>query len=160
MTVDRKVSFNNCNYPYESQREFTLDRVINICLMEATSWWLKAQAIKFNLFETEFDSPSAMEAYHNVLEGSYDGPSIHWQFCLSQNVSRVPFATTAESIGLGPPAVRPGDVVVIIKGANVPYVSRESTQDQWKLIGPTYVEYIMFGESLKGGYVDRDFFLE
>ncbi|POS70226.1 hypothetical protein DHEL01_v211380 [Diaporthe helianthi] len=50
-------------------------------------------------------------------------------------------------VGLGPQVTEPGDVVCILKGANVPLLLRpEAGGIKFKLVGEAYIEGMMFGE--------------
>jgi hypothetical protein len=58
------------------------------------------------------------------------------------------FMTKKGYIGLGPDAMRPGDVVCLIFGGRVPYVLR-NMGSYWEFIGECYVHGIMNGEALE-----------
>ena len=53
-------------------------------------------------------------------------------------------------IGLGPQVTQPGDIVVLLNGANVPHVLRPLENGQHQMVGQVYVQGIMWGEILEG----------
>ncbi|OCK80109.1 HET-domain-containing protein [Lepidopterella palustris CBS 459.81] len=94
---------------------------------------------------------SPLDTFHELLKGQlYD--RVHFN-CLGimegVRKGRRSFKTKRGYIGLGPEAMRPGDLVVIFKGAEVPYVIRE-VQNGFRLIGEAYIHGLMYGEFLKG----------
>ena len=58
------------------------------------------------------------------------------------------FITSRGYIGLGDGRSQAGDIVIIMLGADVPYILREGAIDQYKLIGEAYVHGIMDGQGL------------
>ena len=63
---------------------------------------------------------------------------------------RLFFMTEHGSIGMGPPAMRPGDIVAILFGAKAPFILRPTDIDgEYRLIGQCYVNGIMHGEYIK-----------
>ena len=62
--------------------------------------------------------------------------------------SRAYFSTFRGRLGLGPRNVAAGDFVCVVYGAKVPYILRSSkTGTEWALVG-SYVDGVMYGESL------------
>ena len=59
--------------------------------------------------------------------------------------ARSTFATRYGFVGLGPPNIQNGDSVVILFGADVPFILRQEG-DHYKLVGDCYVHGIMQGE--------------
>ncbi|CAG9946849.1 unnamed protein product [Clonostachys rosea f. rosea IK726] len=57
--------------------------------------------------------------------------------------------TTNDWIGLGTVNTLPGDVVVVIAGADVPFILRPFG-DRYRLVGEAFVEGLMFGELFEG----------
>jgi hypothetical protein len=55
------------------------------------------------------------------------------------------FRTSSGSLGKGLPAVQNGDVVLLIAGVSVSMTAR-SAGKTYKLIGPSYVYGMMYGE--------------
>ena len=58
------------------------------------------------------------------------------------------FRTTNDYLGIGPATLRKGDKVMLVAGADVPYIFR-SRGEKFKFIGSAYVHGIMYGEYLK-----------
>ena len=62
--------------------------------------------------------------------------------------NRALFSTEKGYIGLGPPHCRPGDIVCILFGGEVPFVLRP-VEGRYQLVGDAYVHGIMEGEALR-----------
>lgn len=62
---------------------------------------------------------------------------------------RLFFVTSSGRFGLGPPLTKPGDIVAILYGGEVPFVLRSIGDGIYKFVGQCYVEGIMFGEALR-----------
>ncbi|KAJ2993565.1 hypothetical protein NUW58_g1804 [Xylaria curta] len=69
---------------------------------------------------------------------------------MARCLKRVPFITSTGKLGLGYDNIRAGDVVTIIRGAQVPYVLRLQHDGTYNLISEAYVDGIMDGEALRG----------
>ncbi|RWA03322.1 hypothetical protein EKO27_g11783 [Xylaria grammica] len=67
-----------------------------------------------------------------------------------RSLKRVPFVTTTGRPGLGYDNIRPGDVVAILKGAQVPYILRTLRNGRFKFVSEAYVDGIMDGETVPG----------
>ncbi|KAI1360700.1 HET-domain-containing protein [Xylaria arbuscula] len=67
-----------------------------------------------------------------------------------RSLKRVPFVTTTGRPGLGYDNIRPGDVVAIFKGAQVPYILRKLRNGRFQLVSEAYVDGIMDGETVTG----------
>ncbi|KAH9828454.1 heterokaryon incompatibility protein 6, OR allele-like [Teratosphaeria destructans] len=68
---------------------------------------------------------------------------------------RVLFASSTGFLGLVPHGTREGDVIVIVRGVDVPYVLRPQGE-AYELIGEAYVEGVMQGEALGMGFMGID----
>ncbi|TKA71173.1 hypothetical protein B0A55_08657 [Friedmanniomyces simplex] len=64
-------------------------------------------------------------------------------------VNRRFFVTRSGLPGLGPQVVQSGDVVVVLRDADVPYTLRPLESGQYQLVGAAYVEGIMDGEAVE-----------
>ncbi|KAK4148675.1 hypothetical protein C8A00DRAFT_19531 [Chaetomidium leptoderma] len=66
--------------------------------------------------------------------------------------ARCAFVTAGGWLGFGPPGMRAGDVVVVLIGADVPFVVRplenkkEDEEEDYVMVGEAYVDGLMFGE--------------
>jgi hypothetical protein len=56
------------------------------------------------------------------------------------------FSCNSQYLGLGPKHMREGDSLVLIVGAEVPYILRDKKNGSFRLIGEAYVHGIMYGE--------------
>jgi hypothetical protein len=59
--------------------------------------------------------------------------------CLLEAIGRCPFITSTEMLGIGPEAMTPGDVVVVLHGGQVPFVLRPVENGLWRLIDECYL---------------------
>ncbi|KAK5651417.1 hypothetical protein OQA88_12505 [Cercophora sp. LCS_1] len=69
------------------------------------------------------------------------------------------FATTSRGYaGLVPPETRPGDVVTIVHGAAVPFITRKVPEEEGvsRLVGECYIHGIMHGEGLSFDGVEEE----
>ena len=74
-----------------------------------------------------------------------------WNAAYSHSLQRIFFATEHGLPGNGPPAVQPGDIVVILFGGQSPFALRPANVNgEYYFIGECYVDGIMHGE-----YVER-----
>lgn len=95
----------------------------------------------FNLFKAAF------EAKH---DGLLEGPIItSYAACMGDMFKRRPFVSEQGYVGLAPSHVEPGDVIVIIYGAIVPFIVRNWINGQSQFVGEAYVHGIMDGEYIE-----------
>ncbi|KAI4942782.1 hypothetical protein J4E91_009701 [Alternaria rosae] len=73
--------------------------------------------------------PSAIKFFHQYL---------------NDEVDRILFITSKGMLGLGPAITLPGDVVVVLHGAPVPFVLRPN-EDLWEFVGESYLYVINEG---------------
>jgi hypothetical protein len=59
----------------------------------------------------------------------------------------------------GPEGLCVGDIVCVLLGGDVPFISRPKPQGHYTLIGECYVSGIMRGEALDMGLEEREFSL-
>lgn len=85
---------------------------------------------------------------------SYHSP-LFLEMCLFQG--RMAIVTSERSfiitdhgfLGMAPDDSKPGDVVCVFQGGEVPFVLRPKENDQWELIGECYLHGIMEGKAVK-----------
>jgi hypothetical protein len=65
---------------------------------------------------------------------------------MSRLQKKRPFMTTFGYVGLGPVFAKPGDRVVVLQGAVIPFVVRPAEQGRYQLLGEAYSDGIMDGE--------------
>jgi hypothetical protein len=63
---------------------------------------------------------------------------------------RKPFVTAKGRLGLGPDHIKPGDVIAVLIGSQVPFVLRKGVDKKYKIVGEAYVDGIMDGEAVAG----------
>ncbi|KAF2727913.1 hypothetical protein EJ04DRAFT_391659, partial [Polyplosphaeria fusca] len=63
-------------------------------------------------------------------------------------LGRLPFVTKRGHLVLGYDYVRRGDVVALVRGAQMPYVFRRQSEGRYRVIGEAYVDGIMDGEAM------------
>jgi hypothetical protein len=83
--------------------------------------------------------------------------ALPWPGLLIQSDRRRPFVTTTGRLGLGPDSLEKGDKIVVLLGAELPFVLRETNPGQHMLVGAAYVDGIMDGETLAMKKPLRDF---
>jgi hypothetical protein len=77
---------------------------------------------------------------------------------MGHQFDRAIFVTENGSIGRGPPAIRPRDIVVILFGGRTPFILRPTDVDgEYQFIGDCYVDGIMHGEYIEGLKADGKF---
>lgn len=59
--------------------------------------------------------------------------------CLKDRTGRTLFITSTGMLGLGPKVALPGDIVVVLHGASVPFVLRPADNGFWRLVGECYL---------------------
>lgn len=109
--------------------------------------------------------------YANTVEGVADGPtqlsltlSEHlgkltaYMSGVATNNGRRPFLTPRGWVGLGPPAIEPGDQIVIFFGCRTPVVLRPSNDGKYLLLGDAYVHGVD-GEYMQAVREERAFHL-
>ena len=57
-----------------------------------------------------------------------------------------PFLSELGYLGMGPPFLRSGDIIVVFMGASVPYIIRPTSGQSFQLVGECYCDGIMDGE--------------
>jgi hypothetical protein len=76
-------------------------------------------------------------------------------------VGRTLFSTKQGRVGNGPVKMKEGDLVVVVNGAELPFVLRrlegEGQEERYELIGMAYMDDIMDGEVLSGGLESSTF---
>jgi hypothetical protein len=63
---------------------------------------------------------------------------------------RKAFITRKGHLGRGPVDLKPGDVITLIGGADMPFVLRRDPNGMSRLIGEAYVDGMMDGEMISG----------
>ena len=60
------------------------------------------------------------------------------------------FVTTEGSVGIGPPAARPGDIVCVLLGCYSTILLRQTNDNNYQVVGQSYVSGVHAGEALLG----------
>jgi hypothetical protein len=92
-------------------------------------------------FVRDNHSPTLVRYWQLGKELSSFEPSADRFFrkCLLDINGRTLFITNTEMLGLGPTFMLPGDVVVVLHGADVPFVLRPADNGLWRLMGTCYL---------------------
>ncbi|KAL2068471.1 hypothetical protein VTL71DRAFT_16569 [Oculimacula yallundae] len=117
---------------------------------------------------------SAQRAYKSWTDRySRKGPAEFWDtlkndaelkgFAIDSSIvtaGKYAFVTEKGFVGMGPRHMLAGDIVIIIAGADVPFVLRMDEHGQYRLIGEAYVQGVMDGEAVVLGLpvVDIDLY--
>ena len=81
--------------------------------------------------------------YEQMMENTHT--RAHFTLLDAINIGRRTFVSAKGYIGLGPTETLPGDRIVIVCGAQMPFVVREGDDGRMRLVGDTYVHGIMDG---------------
>ncbi|KAH6675831.1 heterokaryon incompatibility protein [Halenospora varia] len=111
------------------------------------------------LFDAQRASPSFASAYRDVLIDCEWFEQIRVQTVMGAKLARYrarmgemrnkrPFLSRVGYLGMGPLMTRPGDVIVVLLGARVPYVLRPVGDRKFFLLGEAYCDGVMDGEIL------------
>ena len=94
-----------------------------------------------------------VEDIYNLLLGSEDAQLSsedytmqYFEYMMTATNTRIPFSTTKGYLSLGSKFIRPGDLVAVLFGSDVPVVLRETGDRRYTLIGEAFVSGIMYGE--------------
>ncbi|KAF2008542.1 hypothetical protein BU24DRAFT_360404 [Aaosphaeria arxii CBS 175.79] len=68
-----------------------------------------------------------------------------------RSLGRLPFVTKKGHLALSSYHVQRGDVIALIKGAQVPFVLRCQKSGKYRIISEAYVDGIMDGEAVRNG---------
>ena len=84
--------------------------------------------------------------FHSIM-AEHSAPGMVYDEIFGITMPGRRFSTTREGyIGLAPSRTRAGDVVCVIKGANVPFILRPRGENKYILVGECYFHGIMHGE--------------
>jgi hypothetical protein len=105
------------------------------------------------LQNTDWTPEDIVKAFKLILDlvcMCSDWERLVWAINNATDLRRLCFITEHGSIGMGPPAIQPGDVVAILFGAKAPFILRPTDIDgEYRLIGQCYVNGIMHGEHIE-----------
>ncbi|KAI4223034.1 MAG: hypothetical protein LQ349_007509 [Xanthoria aureola] len=106
----------------------------------------KTSFVSYCLAETTLD-PAIKSEMIRIQEGlSEEGNGVAYKVRVRECCpERKVFKTASGRFGLGPSAMRPGDICCILFGARVPFVIRRCDQ-AFKLVGECYIHGVMRGE--------------
>lgn len=92
--------------------------------------------------------PTAMEAYS--IPGAPVCSRDIYKHIQNLMIGRLLFITEAGYLGLGPEEAQPADLLVVLPGADVPFVLRSADGDEHSVIGECYLHGFMDGEAVEG----------
>jgi hypothetical protein len=75
-----------------------------------------------------------------------DQESSWYRIRMQELKSKRPFLSQMGYVGLGPAYTRPGDVIVVLTGASLPFIVRPVERGKFRLLGECYCDGIMDGE--------------
>jgi len=106
-----------------------------------------------DVFETiappNWTNPSRADDKIKPLAGQ---ETSNYMLCMAKMQDMKPFLTEEGYIGMGPPTLSPGDVIMVLIGADVPFALRpvEGVSNRFSLVGKAYCDGIMDGEMMQG----------
>lgn len=89
----------------------------------------------------------ASQAAKGTLRGSAESMTLFGSEISGRSLGRLPFITKQGSLGLSSVHIKPGDVVAVILGSQVPFVLRPHGEGRYLVISEAYVDGIMDGEA-------------
>ncbi|KAN0099553.1 HET domain containing protein [Hyaloscypha variabilis] len=99
-----------------------------------------------NLLNSEFleliKSDGIQTGIDIIMAGKYCGE------IGAKSHKRKPFVTAKGHLGLGPDNIKPGDVISVLIGNQVPFVLRKIIEGKYQVVGEAYVDGIMDGEAV------------
>ncbi|KAH0843862.1 hypothetical protein AYO21_09900 [Fonsecaea monophora] len=118
-----------------------------VLLLEAGIRFLRSGDYRIKREVQKFLASGVVKAARESLErrkirSQRLGPEI-----IGKSLGRLPFVTSTGHLVLSSEHVRKGDVVALIKGAQVPFILRREENSAYKLISEAYVHGIMDGEA-------------
>ncbi|KZL71781.1 ankyrin and het domain protein [Colletotrichum incanum] len=84
-----------------------------------------------------------------LTEDEMEKLSPYLEFIREKFDERCFFITEHGRMGIGPDGLKAGTLICVIKGCKYPFLLDEGSAGRYKLLGPSYVRGIMFGESLQ-----------
>lgn len=116
--------------------------------MEEAYTWFVIRNDTLNNLESNPDQEFNRENFSRIMEW---GRPYHSSL---QNTTRLRlYMTTKGFLGLADPMVEPGDILVVFKGAKIPYVLRpkDMSAREFTFVGDAYCDGMMDGEVLENG---------
>ena len=83
-----------------------------------------------------------------------------WEIMDAQSLGRRYFITKKGYIGLGPEALAPGDLAVVLLALNTPLILRPVEEGHCRIVGEAYVNGMMDGQAFEGDYKLREFLID
>ena len=98
--------------------------------------------------EKELVTMSSVEEQKARVEEvfSMSGDSGGYRVRMQELKGKRPFLSHMGYVGMGPTYMRPGDVIVVLGGASLPFIVRPAEDGNFKLMGECYCDGIMDGE--------------
>ncbi|GJC88931.1 heterokaryon incompatibility protein 6, OR allele [Colletotrichum liriopes] len=90
-----------------------------------------------------------------LSEDEMERLSPYLEFIREKFDERCFFITEHGRMGIGPDGLKAGTLVCVVKGCKYPFLLDEGTAGRYKLLGPSYVRGIMFGEALQTQEFER-----
>jgi hypothetical protein len=95
------------------------------------------QQMKLVLKQEEMDDP---------LKSNDEDAAMRYRRMMWQMGDKRPFLSKKGYVGMGPVTTNPGDIIVVLIGAQVPFILRPRGQDRFFLLGESYCDGVMDGE--------------
>lgn len=83
--------------------------------------------------------------------GSTSGGGSIYRIYMRQMGGKRPFLSRMGYVGMGPACAEPGDKIVVLCGASVPFVIRPLGDGRYRFLGECYCDGIMDGETVREG---------
>ncbi|KAK7190767.1 heterokaryon incompatibility protein [Paraphaeosphaeria sporulosa] len=123
------------------------------------------QAYKDCMFELDFlkhGGSMGSDDFHRQQRAYYESTTRNrggrYRVSMQGVRNKRPFLSNLGYVGMGPLHMRPGDHIVVFKGAKIPYIVRHLEDGKYSLVGECYCDGIMDGEIVERRH-EEDFYL-
>lgn len=111
----------------------------------------------YSLLHDRFMQPDITKCHTNKEKSL---ASRVWEIMDAQSLGRRYFITKKGYIGLGPEALTPGDLAVVLLALNTPLILRSVEEGHCRIVGEAYVSGMMDGQAFEGDYKLREFLID
>lgn len=104
--------------------------------------------------QLQFEAMASMEEFKTRAAevdkmGSRTNTGSRYRIRMQEPKGKRPFLSHIDYLGMGPSYMRPGDMIVVLCGASVPFIVRPITVGRFRFLGECYCDGIMDGEITK-----------
>lgn len=127
----------------------TANLALTLAFVTAKTLTVVEELLQNNLSQNLADLPEVQEAGRAISTTVFISTGIGWQsftkMWYESGLHKRFFITDNGFMGMGPEAMREGDITAVIFGGTVPFILR-LYQNGWRVIGSCYIHGVMHGE--------------